>query len=363
MGRAPRLAITAAAVACLAVACLAATCLAATCLAATCLAAAARGPLDPPPIPADNPITPAKVALGRRLFYDADLSVDGTMACATCHEQKRGFTDGNPNHPGVHGEAARRNVPGLDNVAYLTPLTWADPTQTSLEVQLATPLMGTHPVEMGMAGQAKVLAARLQAEACYRRMFAAAYGGDLAVTLPRIAEAIATFERTLVSFQTPYDRERRGERGALSEAARRGEALFYGERLDCAACHAGPNFTDGRYHDIGLYDVDGHGGYPASDHGLREITGQAADEGRFRTAPLRNVALTAPYMHDGSVATLAEAVRDHYRGDRPLRDAALRGRGVSDGETADLVAFLQALTDESFVTDPRLSLPKPGCPA
>ncbi|MDR3513527.1 MAG: cytochrome c peroxidase [Caulobacteraceae bacterium] len=329
-----------------------------------CLAAAAaQAPYAPPPVPADNPQTPAKVELGRRLFYDADLSIDGTMACATCHEQRRGFTDGNTSHPGVHGETARRNVPSLADVGDLSPLTWADPSLKTLETQFNVPLMGEHPVEMGMAGQAKMLTDRLSAEPCYRRMFAAAFPGDGTITVARIGQAIAAFERTLVSHETPYDHDRRGETAALSDAARRGESLFFGPRLDCAACHAGPNFTDTAFHDIGLYDLDGAGGYPASDHGLREVTGRAADEGRFRTPGLRNVALSAPYMHDGSIADLGEAVRAHYRGTNPLRDPALAGRSVSGAEVADLKAFLGALTDQDFVSDLRFSLPKRACPA
>jgi cytochrome c peroxidase len=167
----------------------------------------------------------------------------------------------------------------------------------------------------------------------------------------------------------PYDRWRRGDRTALTQPQQRGMALFFGSRLDCAACHAAPLFTDAddevpvaAFHDIGLYDLDGRGAYPAGDHGLREITGRAEDEGRFRTPSLRNVALTAPYMHDGSVPTLAEAIRRHYARSDPLRDATLKGRVIPDGEIGDLVAFLGALTDPGFTHDPRFSLPKPACP-
>ncbi len=229
----------------------------------------------------------------------------------------------------------------------------------SLETQVAIPVMGEHPVEMGMAGQGGVLAARLGGDACYRRMFTAAFpesGGGIDMT--RIAQAIAAFERTLISADSPFDRAARGDAAALSPQARRGQALFFGGRFACASCHAGPAFTDGRFHDVGLYDLDGVGGYPASDHGLREVTGDPRDEGRFRTPGLRNVALTAPYMHDGSIPDLSQAIAAHYGAANPGRDASLGGKGPDAAEQADLVAFLDVLTDPGFVADPRFSFPR-----
>jgi len=276
----------------------------------------------------------AKVELGRRLFYDADLSADGTMSCATCHEQHRAFADGNRSHPGVTGESGRRNVPGLANVAWFSRLTFADPALTSLEAQVSVPVLGTHPVEMGMAGREAEIAARLSRDPCYRTMFAKAFpetGGriDFATT----AKAIASFERTLVSFGSPYDR------GALSAPAREGQAVF---ARACAGCHAGPNFTDQDYHRIDPADP------PASDPGLSEKTGQVADLGRFRTPSLRNVALGAPYWHDGSEPTLTGAIERH-------------GLNLMAPEKAALVAFLEALTDSEFVTRKSLSLPATAC--
>ena len=300
----------------------------------------------------------ARVELGRRLFYDADLSIDGSMSCGTCHEQHRAFSEGNATHPGVHGEPGRRNVPGLANVGSFRVLTWADPSLTRLEAQVLTPLKGEHPVEMGMAGKDQVLSERLGADPCYRRMFADAFAGDAAITVPRIAQAIATFERTLVSDDAPFDRYRRGDPRALSAEARQGEALFYGPRLGCSSCHAGNNFTDGQYHDIGLEAPDG----PDADHGLSEMTLRASDEGRFRTPSLRNVALTAPYLHDGRASSLAEAIRAHFARDGGAkRDAALRGRSIDDPDLQAVIAFLDALTDQQFVHDPRFSLPKTAC--
>ena len=161
----------------------------------------------PPAVPADNPMSAAKVELGRRLFYDGDLSADGTVGCFNCHGQHRGFTESNAVHPGVKGAPGRRNAMMLGNVAYLSALTWADPTQRTLETQVLTPLMGEHPVEMGMKGQEAELVRRLSADACYRRQFAEAFPGEAgAIDPPHVAKAIAAFERTLVSFGSDYAR-------------------------------------------------------------------------------------------------------------------------------------------------------------
>ncbi len=300
--------------------------------------------VTPPPVPAGNPMTQAKVELGRRLFYDADLSLDGTVSCATCHEQHRGFTVGNATHPGVGGAPGRRNVMPLANVAYFDPLTWADPNQKSLEAQTLVPLLGTHPVEMGMAGKEAELSRRLSSDQCYRQMFAEAFpenGGR--VDLPNVARALAAFERTLLSFDSPYDRYRRGDHAALSSAAARGAELF---QFGCADCHSGPDLTDGKFHPSGRR---GDAGDPGMDHGLREITGAAKDERQFRTPSLRNVALTAPYMHDGSVPDLLTAVRTHG------------GVNANEKDIPELVAFLESLTDRTFVTNPDLALPKTAC--
>ena len=314
----------------------------------------------PPPVLADNPMSEAKVALGRRLFYDADLSLDGTTSCGTCHEQHRAFTEGNASHPGVGGVPGRRNVMALGNAAYFTPLTWADPTQHSLEQQMLVPLQGTHPMEMGMAGKDAELAKRLSADPCYQEMFAAAFPETKGrVDVSAVGKALASFERTLISYDSPYDHFKRGDKTALSDTAERGLKLF--ASLHCDSCHTGDNFTDLKFHNIGLYDEDGKGAYPARDRGLIEITQKPSDEGAMRTPSLRNVALTGPYMHDGSVKSLTDAIRRHLEGSSPLRDAALKSVHASDADIDDLVAFLQSLSDRSFVTNPDFALPKMAC--
>lgn len=303
--------------------------------------------VSPPPVPEDNPMSDAKVELGRRLFYDADLSIDGTTSCGTCHEQHRAFTDSNRTHGGVHGAMGRRNVMPLANVGYLSPLTWADSAQRTLEKQALVPMMGTHPVEMGMAGQDAELARRLAADPCYRQMFAAAFPGHQ-IDTETVTKALATFERTLLSFNSPYDHFLRGESGAISEQAKQGVHLF---KSNCESCHAGPNFTDGKYHNIGL---SSEGDTSVPDHGLEEITGLIEDDSAFRTPSLRNVALTGPYMHDGSISDLSETIRIHAT-------SAHARQSLSDLDISYVVAFLQSLSDQSFTANPDYALPKTYC--
>lgn len=301
-------------------------------------AAAWHWPIRPPRIPADNPMSDAKVELGRRLFYDADLSIDGTMACATCHEQHRAFADGNITHAGVHGDPGRRNVPGLANVAWMKTLTWADPRIRTLEAQVAVPVMGVHPVEMGMAGGQAEIARRLGRDDCYRTMFSQAFPGDGAIDFDHVAKALAAFERTLLSFGSPYDAWKRGE-APLPRDAVRGAALF---GRGCASCHSGSQLSDGRFHRL----------LPANpaDPGLGEVTGKVGDIGRFRTPSLRNVALTPPYFHDGSAKTLSDAIVRHPD-----------GANLTEAQLASLEAMLATLTDSRFISDTRYALPDQAC--
>ena len=287
-----------------------------------------------PPILADSPVTAAKVELGRRLFYDADLSADGTMSCATCHEQKHAFADGNRTHPGVTDEPGRRNVPGLANVAWFTPLTFADPAATTLEVQVASPVWGTDPVEMGMAGREAEIGARLERDSCYRAMFARAFpesGGR--IDFAGVARALAGFERTLVSHGSAWDRQQ------LTPDAKAGSMLF---ARDCAACHSGQHFTDLAMHRLGAADPT------LADQGLFEKTGIDADRGKFRTPSLRNVALTGPWWHDGSSRSLEDAIARHGLN----RDAT---------EVTQLIAFLETLSDPEFTRRKSLAMPSQAC--
>lgn len=284
--------------------------------------------VEAPQLPADDPMSDQKIALGRRLFYDADLSIDGTMACATCHEQRRGFADGNRTHAGVHGDPGRRNVPGLANIAWRRSYTWGDPRVTTLEMQVAIPLAGRTPIEMGMAGQEAELARRLGRDGCYRRMFRAAFPETHGrIDQASVAKALAAFQRSFVSFDAPVDHGQAPAAGARLFAAK------------CASCHAGRDFTDDRFHRLKPAE--------ARDRGLGEVTHRPADDGAFRTPSLRNVAITGPWLHDGSAETLEQAIAAH-----PSADPA---------DAPALINYLQALTDQEFLTDPRFSYPDDVC--
>jgi cytochrome c peroxidase len=337
----------------------------------------------PPPAPASNPTTSDKAELGRRLFYDGRLAADSLRSCASCHQQDRGFSDATPFSWGVTGELTARNTMALANVGYASVLTWANPNVRSLEVQALAPLFGQHPIEMGRADLKDDLIASLSADPLYRESFAKAFPeGAGRITLDAVMAALAAFERTLVSARSPYDEYRFGGRkDAISESAKRGESLFFGDRLKCSQCHSGPRFNgdvaaDGapeqNYQNNGLYDVDGRGAYPATNPGVVANTGRFEDSGRFKVPSLRNISVTAPYMHDGSLPSLS-AVLDHYAaggrliatgeanaGDgrvSPLKSPLVSGFQLTSQEKEDVIAFLISLTDEHFLTDPRFANP------
>jgi cytochrome c peroxidase len=321
--------------------------------------------LDTPPVPADNPMTVEKVELGRRLFYELNLAGPSYMSCATCHDPLKAFGDGRPVAIGITGEFHPRNSMALQNVAYQSVFTWADPATVSLERQMLTPMFGQHPEEMAITGFEERVLDYIRYDPIYPGMFETAFpetGG--AIDFETITKAIAAFERTLVSADAPYDRYRyAGDEAALSESAKRGDDLFNSDRLACGYCHTGLHLSDAipeaRFHNTGLYNLDGAGALPEGNQGLVEHTGIPEDMGKFRTPMLRNVALTAPYMHDGSLATL-DAVIDHYAaggeaartGTRsPLASPLVMGFEIGDREKADLIAFLESLTDETFLSD------------
>lgn len=334
--------------------------------------------------PEGNPTTAAKVELGRYLFFDKRLSLDGTMSCETCHMQAIAFTDGRAVSRGVTGEATPRNSMSLANVGYAPVLTWGNPLLRHLERQALVPLIGKSPVELGLADREAEVVDRLAAEPVYQRLFPAAFPEAKGkISLATMVRALAAFQRTIVSVRSPYDRYRyEGDIDAVSDAVIRGEALFFGEKLECHHCHNGLHFADTvlhernrtgevAYHNTGLYNIDGKGAYPANNSGIAEITGRPDDMGRFRAPSLRNVALTAPYMHDGSIATLDDVI-DHYAAggrtiksgpnagigkDNPLKSSFVPGFTLTREERADLIAFLNALTDKSFLIDPRFANP------
>lgn len=340
----------------------------------------------PPRVPADNPMTAAKVELGRHLFYDRRLSGNGEQACGSCHLQAQAFTDGLAVSQGSTGEVHPRNAQTLTNIAYNLTLNWANPTLQELEQQHLLPIINTDPVELGVneANRAEVLA-RFRDDALYQRLFAAAFPEDAdPYTLEHIVRALASFSRTLISYRAPFDRYQAGDHSALSESALRGLALFNSERLECNQCHSGFNFSDSvrisgseqpQFHNTGLYNIAGLNGlnnYPQKNQGLFEFSGDPGDKGRMRAPTLRNIALTAPYNHDGSTATLSDLLDNYARGGRlvtapvthagdgqynEVKDGEIHGFTLTDQEKADLLAFLDSLTDEAFVSDPRLADP------
>jgi cytochrome c peroxidase len=314
-----------------------------------------------------------KVALGRRLFFEPRLSSTGQYSCSSCHRHELAFTDGRAQAQGATGQTVRRSAMSLTNVAYNPAFTWSSENVPSLEAQMRQPLFNEHPVEMGLTGNGGAALAAISTDRKYPAQFAAAFPADGApLSMDHIIKAIAAFERTLISGRSSFDRYVFDDDGAaLPDSAKRGMALFYSARVGCAQCHSGINFSGPiRYEghereralfaNNGLYDVDGRGAYPAGDRGLIEVTHRASDMGKFRVPTLRNVALTAPYMHDGSLADL-DAVLDHYvRGghDTPHRDSRVRAFVLSGAERSDLLAFLASLTDHEFVQNPEFSAPK-----
>ncbi len=337
-----------------------------------------------PKVPSDNPMTEAKVRLGRYLFYDLRMSVNGSESCATCHRQELAFTDGKPQAMGATGQFHPRGAMSLINIAYSAAMTWSNPGETTLEHQALTPMFSDHPVELGLTGRGEKFIEVLRSEIVYREMFPAAFPSEPdPFTILNVTKAIASFERTIISARSPYDRyhyERDDQ--AISDSAKRGEILFFSEPLSCFRCHGGFNFTDAtdfenrrggdiQFHSTGLYNVAGQFSYPLPNVGIYEYTKRPEDVGKFKVPTLRNIALTAPYMHDGSAKTL-DAVLDHYSaggrtivdsahaGDgshNPNKDPLIRGFKLSSQERTDLIAFLESLTDEEAIHDQRFANP------
>jgi cytochrome c peroxidase len=326
----------------------------------------------------------AKVELGRFLFYDTRLSGNLSQSCASCHRQELAFTDGRALAEGSTGEIHPRNSMMLANVGYAASLTWANNVLEKLEEQALVPMFGEEPVELGLAGMEDVLLRRLRDDDRYPEMFAEAFPqeGD-PITLGNVTKAIGAFQRQLTSFGSRYDRwtyER--DREALSLSEQRGMALFFGEKLECFHCHGGFNLSQSTDHsqntfdqksfmNNGLYNLDEDGSYPPGNQGLYDLTFKPEDKGRFKPPSLRNIAVTAPYMHDGSLATLEDVI-DHYaRGgrlieegpnagdgrDNPNKSAFIGGFELTEQEREDILAFLRALTDDEFLNNPAYSDP------
>lgn len=322
-------------------------------------------------------MTSAKIELGRHLFYETRLSQTNQIACANCHQQMFAFSDGRQTSVNVHGEKGRRNALALFNLAQNTSFTWANPLQTELAFQALIPLFGDDPIEMAAAGVAQIRQRLAGASIDYPALFRSAFGSD-EINLARITAALAAFQGQLIAKDSRYDRYLAGQLDALTEFELAGLALFESERLGCRQCHGGDNFNqfsgkrsnpEDNFHNTGLYYTET--GYPNSDLGLYEVTFDAADNGKFKTPSLRNVGVSAPYMHDGSMRYLAQVI-DHYArggsvnlsgrmGDgklNPNKSELIKGFTITEQETNQLVAFLMSLTDETLLSDPNLAKPE-----
>lgn len=292
--------------------------------------------------PADNALTDARVALGKRLFFDARLSRTRKVSCGTCHHPERAFAEGRAVSVGVDGRTGRRNAPALVNLAWSTSLFW-DGRVPSLEEQAGKPIEDPNEMDLPLAEAAR----RVNDDASYRLAFQDAYGG--AADEANLRRALASFVRSLVSGDSPYDRFLRGDQNALPASARRGLDLFMSDETGCFHCHPPGALTNEGFFNNGSHRDGG-------DPGRQAVTGRTGDLGKFRVPGLRNVEVTAPYMHDGSVPTLEAVVGQYVRGGRghPSTDPLIHHLHLTMAEERDLVAFLRALTDRAFLTDPRL---------
>ena len=291
-----------------------------------------------PVFPADNELTPARFALGKRLFYDPVMSRDSSVSCASCHDPRRAFSDSVAFSPGVGGAAGTRNAPTLANVGY-HPYYTREGGVPTLEMQILVPIQEHNEFDFNIL----LIAERLQRDTSYIRMSREAYGRDPDFYI--ITRGIACFERTLLSGQSRYDQFFfQGKSDALSAAEQRGMDLFFSEKTNCGVCHAGFNFSNYAFENNGLYEN-------YADPGRFRLTGDSADLARFKVPTLRNAAVTAPYMHDGSLPTLAAVVEHYNSGGRAHehKSPLVRPLGLTLQEKAELLAFLESLTDTHFI--------------
>jgi cytochrome c peroxidase len=288
-------------------------------------------------VPAGNPPTAERVTLGRLLYFDKRLSADDTVSCATCHDPAHGFAEPRATSSGIRGQVGARNAPTVLNRLFSKEQFW-DGRAADLEEQAHGPVV--NQIEMGMASHDACIE-RLRGIKGYPPLFEKAFGTP-EITMPRVAQAIASYERTVLTGNSPFDRYQAGDQEAMTAAAVRGMALFNGKG-NCVTCHAGFNFTDESYHNLGV-------GMDATtpDLGRYAVTKQDVDRGAFKTPTLRNVTQTAPYMHDGKEKTLRDVIVFYNQGGRanPWLSKERRPLALSDAEIAELVVFLEALTGE-----------------
>ncbi len=328
----------------------------------------------------NKPADTTAASLGHYLFFDSRLSYNNTKSCASCHAPEFAFTDGYRRSITASGDNVLHNSPSLINISMHRYFDLANPGITSLEKQHERPLFNTSPVELGAKGNEMLILNRLKADTMYQRLFSQVFPDQqAAISFQNITSSIAAYVRTLTSANADYDRFRRGDSNALSPDEKKGLSLFFSPRLGCASCHAGTYFTtatltgntDSIYFNTGLYNTGNRNRYPAADNGLAAFTGKTVDDGKFKTPSLRNVALTAPYMHDGSVNTLPEVIDIYEQGGRNISNGPLAVNGttnrnksrlitgfsITPEEKKQLLAFLYALTDSSILVNPSFKNP------
>ena len=317
-----------------------------------------------PKVPADNPMSEAKVELGRYLFYDTRLSINHTYSCATCHDQKHAFTDNLVLAIGATGQHHSRNSMSLTNVAYNASYTWADPKTKTLEQQIHIPLFNESPIELGMQGREAEFISQLSTDQFYKQLFVKAFSSEPdPVNIENVIRSLASFVRTIISGDSAYDHlVYLDKQGVMSESARNGMRLFFSNKLKCSECHSGFNFSgpvqyrDSKEPEIVFHD---NGLHKMSDKGVFLVTKRKDDMSKFRAPTLRNIAVTAPYMHDGSLTDL-DSVIEHYVGggiDGGNKSKLIVGFEITQTEKEALKNFLQSLTDENFLSNPAFSNP------
>jgi len=295
-------------------------------------------------IPADNQLSQARIDLGRKLFYEPLLSSDSSVSCATCHLQEKAFTDGLPISIGVNGALGMRNAPTLANIGY-SPLFFHDGGVETLELQAQSPIFAVEEMNFSIAG----FLDRIVDDDVYQAMFQEAYEREPDAF--GISRAIASFERTMISANSRFDQYYyRNDLSALSESEIRGLNLFLSSETNCESCHQLPLFTNFEFGNIGLYVT-------YADSGRARITHLAEDRGKFKVPTLRNVEVSGPYMHDGSMQTLEEVVEHFNSGgvNHVNQSGSVQPLALTNQEQEDLVAFLKSLTDQSFLNNPDLA--------
>ena len=348
----------------------------------------------------DNLISKEKITLGRHLFYDKRLSFDKSSSCATCHQQKLAFTDGKKNSTGVTGDSTIRNSMAIINLAYTPVYTWNNNLIKKLRFQSLIPLFSEEPIELGLVGREKILINELSFDSLYKNLFKKAYPDQAKpINLDNITKALESFQRSIISSNSPYDQFLSGNKEAISEKAKKGADLFLSEKTECFHCHGGFNFTQTvdflgltnaniEYHNTGLYNIGKENNYPQDNIGLKEITLQDSDMGKFKAPTLRNIALTYPYMHDGSIhcnndkkhnhkecseQALTRVLQHYAEGGRncidkectskdknnPRTSGFISGFSLSQKEIEEMLAFLNSLTDCSFIKEEKYSNPWP----